>query len=161
MSRVSLTPPLYFSYGQFLVYDQSVVGPGCLWTEKHTAQGFARRESTVCFGTLLEFGDAEVTYELGSFTWEQSYERVIAVPFVVVTGRVIVDGPDERNVQRIMEVPKGNYRLVAAQRAVSDEEEVINLFFEKLDEPLQDSAVMVADNQLDVRGTLLETADIA
>jgi hypothetical protein len=33
---------------------------GCAWTAEHTAQGFARRQSTVNFGTLLEFGYADV-----------------------------------------------------------------------------------------------------
>ena len=37
--RISLQPRLYFSYGQFLVYDKSVAAPGCVWTE---AKGSAR-----------------------------------------------------------------------------------------------------------------------
>jgi hypothetical protein len=161
MTKVNLTPRLYFSYSQFLVYDQSVAAPGCLWTEKHTAQGFARRESTVCFGTLIEFGHADVTAEFGRFVPNQSHERVIAVPFTVVTGKIIVDGPDENNVQRLVELPNGNYRLVAAQRAIGDETEAVDLFFENLSEPSRRSEIIVADKQLEVPGTLLETADVA
>ena len=115
----------------------------------------------VYFVTLLEFGNADVVYELGPFVPDESYERVIAVPFTVVTGKVIVDGPDENNVQRLVELPNGNYRLVAAQRTTGDEEEVIDLFFEKLDEPLRQSRIIVADKQLEVPGALLETADVA
>src|SRR5437867_205072 len=113
-ARASLSPRLYFSYGQFLVYDQGVPAPGCLWTHGHTAQGFARRGSTVCFRTLLEYGYADVTYELGPFPRDSSYDRVIAVPFLVTTGRVVVDGPEERDVGRIVPLPIGDYRLTAA-----------------------------------------------
>ena len=160
-TRVSLTPRLYFSYGQFMVYDQSVAAPGCLWTASHTAQGFARRESTVCFRTLFECGYADVTSELGSFVNAEIYERVIAVPFLVVTGTVVIDGPDENNVRRIVNIPNGTYRLIAAQCAIDDEGELIELFFEKRDEPLKQSAVIVADRQLNVPDSLLELADIA
>ena len=161
MTKVQLTPRLYFSYGQFLVYDQSVVAPGCLWTERHTEQGFARRKSTVCFGTLLEFGYADVNYRIGRLIASESYERVIAVPFVVVTGKVVVDGPEENDVQRLVELPPGNYRLVSAQRALADDEEVIDLFFEKVDGLCHLSEIIVADEELDGGDALLETADVA
>ena len=161
MKRVHLAPRLYFSYGQFLVYDQCVQAPGCVWTEQHMAQGFARRESTVCFGTLFEFGYAEVAYELGPFVADRSYERVIAVPFEVVTRRVMVDGPDEKDVQRLVELSNGSYRLIAAQLVTGDEQEAIDLFFEKLDEPSRLSRAIVADKGLEVPSKFIETADIA
>jgi hypothetical protein len=91
----------------------------------------------------------------------ESYERVIAVPFVVVTGKVVVDGPEENDVQRLVELPPGNYRLVSAQRALADDEELIDLFFEKVDEPCHLSEIIVADEELDGSDTLLETADVA
>lgn len=160
MVKLKLSPPLYFSYGQFLVYDQSVSAPGCLWTEQHTAQGFARRESTVCFRTLLDSGYADVVYQLDAFMPDTSYERVIAVPFLVSTGKVIVDGPEEINVSRLVEIANGRYRLTAAQRVAGDREH-IELFFEKLEQPLQGSHIVVADKQLQVPGKLLETAAVA
>src|SRR5713101_4365790 len=97
--KINLTPRLYFSYSQFFVRDPSIGIPSNPWTEKHSAQGFARTgESTVYFASLLEYGYADVVCELGPFVPDESYERVIAVPFTVVTGKVIVDGPEERNV---------------------------------------------------------------
>src|SRR5207248_5840316 len=138
---------------------ESVAAPGCLWTDGHAAQGFARRESTVCFGTLLEFGYADVAYEIGAFAPHGTYERAIGVPFLVATGRIVIDGPDERDVLRIAKVPSGSYRLVAAQRAFSDEEEAIDVFFERFEELPQRSIVIIADEQLNVPERLLETAD--
>lgn len=55
-----LTPDLNFSYSQFFVYDASVQMPACEWTKEHSDQGFARRDGTVAFGTLLEYGKARV-----------------------------------------------------------------------------------------------------
>ena len=86
-----LQPRLYFSYSQFFVYDSAVKGPGCLWTDAQVREGFARRESAISFGTLLEFGFADVAFRRGPFQPSEAYERVIAVPFVVFTGKVMVD----------------------------------------------------------------------
>ncbi len=160
-SLTTLIPRLYFSYGQFFVYDFSVTAPGCLWTDAHNAQGFARRDSAVSFGTLLEFGYADVRYRLGSFQPNDAYERVIAVPFLVCTGKVIVDGPEEINIQRNFELPTGNYRVFCGQRLVGHKEERIDLFFERLDEPLGKSEVVVADAMLDPPLELVETAEVA
>jgi hypothetical protein len=61
--KIALSPRLYFSYSQFMVFDESVRLPGCEWTDEHSAQGFARWESTVNFSTLLEFGEADVVVD--------------------------------------------------------------------------------------------------
>ncbi len=160
-TTTALLPKLYFSYSQFMVYDQSVQLPGCAWTDEHSAQGFARRESTVNFNTPLEFGYADVAVHRSAYEPNSEYERVIAVPFRVVSGNVLVEGPDEMDVERKFTLPPGNYRLVAAQRVTGDEEEVIDLFFEPLTKPLERSAVLVADDALNPSITLLETAGIA
>jgi hypothetical protein len=159
--KTPLQPRLYFSYRQFLVYDFSVKAPGCLWTEAHSVQGFARRESVVSFGTLLEFGYADVSYRRGPFQPHEAYERVIAVPLTVSTGKVIVDGPEEINIGRGFELPVGDYQIVAAQRVVGDGEELIDLFVETVDEPLRSSKVIVADALLNPPVHLVETAEIA
>ncbi|MCZ7667023.1 MAG: competence protein ComJ [Chloroflexi bacterium] len=127
----------------------------------HSAQGFARRESTVSFGTLLEYGYADVFCHRGPFQSDKAYERVIAVPFLVCTGKLMVDGPEEINVGRTLELPVGNYRVVCAQRVVDDETELIEIFFEKVDEPLRKSEVIIADAILDPCVELLETAEVA
>lgn len=160
-TRIALSPRLYFSYNQFLVYDQSVKLPGCAWTEGHSAQGFARRESTVCFNTILEFGYADVAVSLGPYRPNDRYERVVAVPFLVASGRVVVDGPEEPDLGRAFELPSGNYRLVSAQRVTGNEEEAFDLFFEALLEPLTQSAILVADAMLDPPTPLIELAEIA
>jgi hypothetical protein len=151
---------LYFSYNQFMVYDASVRLPGCAWTDQHFAQGFARRESTVNFATLLEFGYAHV--EIGNvYQAQREYSRVIAVPFLVTSGKIEVAGPEEVGVKRIFPMPGGNYRLVAAQRLVDDEDESIDLYFEPVSQPLRHSSVLVADGTLRVPLLLLESSEIA
>lgn len=160
-TKTQLLPKLYFSYGQFLVYDASVRLPGCLWNDAHVAQGFARRASVACFSTLLEFGDATVYCTQGPFEPSDGYERVIAVPFTALTGKVIVDGPDEHDRARFFHVPAGDYELVAAQQAISDDEEIVDLFVRALQEPMPKSRVLVADEALNPPKVLLETADVA
>lgn len=144
-----------------MVYDQNVRLPGCDWTERHTAQGFARRESTVNFNTPLEFGYADVAVSQSAYEPREEYKRVIAVPFCVTSGTVIVEGPEETKPERNFALRVGNYRLVAAQRVIGDEEEAIDLFFEPLAKPLERSAILVADEALNPLTTLIETAGIA
>src|SRR5213596_1432845 len=112
--QIALKPDLYFSYSQFFVYDESIQMPACDWTKAHSDQGFARREATVAFGTLLEFGRAKVVVVIGPYQPCEEFERVIAVPFAVVSEKVIVDGPEETETgrQRNLTLPAGNYRLV-------------------------------------------------
>ena len=160
-ATTALSPKLYFSYSQFMVYDQSEQLPGCDWTDEHSAQGFARRESTVCFGTPLEFGHADVTVNVAPYQPREEYARVISVPFLNSSGVITVEGPEEMDVDRIVELPPGNYRLTAAQIITGDDEEVIDLFFELLSTPLKQSAVLVADEMLNPSKSLIETAGIA
>jgi len=161
MQTTALSPRLYFSYSQFMVYDQAEQLPGCDWTEEHTAQGFARRESTVCFGTPLEFGHADVSVMVGAYQPQSDYERVISVPFRSVSGKVTVEGPEELDVDRAFEMPCGDYKLTAAQAIVGEDEERIDLFFEPVSAPLNGSSILVADEMLNPPEPLIETAGIA
>jgi hypothetical protein len=160
---IHLVRDLYFSYTQFFVYDSSVQMPACDWTKGHSDQGFARREGTVAFGTLLEFGKAKVVVHLAPYQSRGEHQRVIAVPFEATTGKVIVHGPEETETgrERNFALPPGNYRLVAAQRVTGDEEEAIDLFFEPLRKTLERSAVLVADDALHPSSPLLEGAGVA
>jgi hypothetical protein len=160
-AQIALSPRLYFSYNQFMVYDQSVRLPGCAWTDAHSAQGFARRQSVVNFNTPLEFGYADVFISRNVYQPSEEFDRVIAVPFLVTSGKVVVEGPEETKPERNVALSPGNYRLVAAQRVTGDEEEAIHLFFEPLSNPLERSAVLVADEALYPPTPLLETAEIA
>lgn len=137
--------------------------PACDWTKAHSNQGFARREGTVAFGTLLEFGTAKIIVTTRPYQPRDEYERVIAVPFTVISGKVIVDGPDEAETgrERNFALLPGNYRLIVAQRVIGNEEECIDIFFEFLSSPLEQSSVLVADNALNPQVPLIETAEIA
>jgi hypothetical protein len=158
--KIALSPRLYFSYSQFMVFDESVRLPGCEWTDEHCAQGFARRESTVNFSTILKFGEADVVVD-SAYQERDEYERVIAVPFLVTSGNVIVDGPEEIKGKRKLKLRSGNYRLTAAQRVTGEEEEAIGLFFKLLSKPLERSSILVADKTLRMPSLLSETAGIA
>lgn len=156
-----LTPKLYFSYSQFMVYDLAEQLPGCDWTEKHTAQGFARRASTVCFGTRLEYGHSFVTIHIGSFQALKDYSRAICVPFKNISGKVTVEGPDEFDVDRAFELPPGDYMLTAAQKILSADELNIDLYFELVTHPGSRSSILVADEMLDTTEPLMESSEIA
>jgi hypothetical protein len=150
-----------FSYNQFHVFDSSVKLPGCAWTEEHHNQGFARQEKNVCFGTMLEFGYGDVTVHLGVYEGKDDHERVIEVPIEVPSGEVVIGGPEEYPNKYIVKIPKGHYRLVAAQTVTDDDREAIDLYFEKLAERLAKSRVVVADGGLRPPSPLVESAETA
>ncbi|MGH9856127.1 MAG: competence protein ComJ, partial [Blastocatellia bacterium] len=136
---------------------------GCDWTDVHVKQGFARRPSTVSFSTILGFGTGSVKVYLGPYRERESYERVIAVPFFSPSGRVVVEGPEEYPApldQRLILQP-GHYKLFAAQQVVDEDKELIDLYFHRLDEPAENSEILVADDELDPPEILLEEAEIA
>jgi hypothetical protein len=143
-----------------MVYDDSVLLPGCDWTKAHLAQGFARRESVVNFNTLLEWGQADVAVSIGVYEPQAEYQRVIAVPFRVTSGKVIVHGPEE-TVPRSLSLAPGDYRLVAAQYVSGDDEEVIDLWFEPRGIAAERSSILVADAALNPSVPLVETSKIA
>jgi hypothetical protein len=152
---------LYFSYSSFFVYDTSLKAPlPCLWTDAHCQQGFARVENHVQFGTLLEFGWAEVTASVGVYALESKHQRVIEVPFAISSGRVTVSGGPDDKVHPPIALPPGSYRLTAAQRRVDDEHESICLNFEALTLPLQASRVVRADAGLNPPVTLVESVEV-
>jgi len=152
--------PITFSYYQFMVYDVSVDMPECEWTADHSNQGFARRQGTVCFAALLQWGSAHVDTFFGPYVPNDRHQRVIAVPFDTPTGRVIVQGMMEVYVAHTLFVPKGHYTLYAAQELVDEDEgqENICLFFHRLAEPAASSAIIKADATLVPPDRLLEDA---
>jgi hypothetical protein len=159
--RNALHPRMYFSYGQFMVFDQSVELPGCAWTDQHSRQGFARRESTACIRALSEFGHADVRASVAPYVATGSFLRVIAVPLAVPSGVVVVEGPEECGTDRTITLAPGHYRLVVAQAPVAEEEEMIELFFERLSQPIQRSEILACDHELDPPEPLVEAAAIA
>jgi hypothetical protein len=150
-----------FDYSQFLVYDVSVEVPVCQWTEAHVNQGFARRESVACVGTLFQGGSADVTVFSGSFRAQESYRRVIALPFHSPEGKVIVGGLLEMYIAHVVFCPRGYHKLYVAQW-VADEEserEGVHLFFHHRQEPVASSEIILADEGLSPPAVLLESAE--
>jgi hypothetical protein len=163
---VILQSEMYFSYSQFLIYDSLVDLPGLSWTDVHTRQGFARCASAVNFATLTEFGNADLTVHLGPFVADTKYQRVIAVPFAVVSRKVMINGPEEFYHSRNVELEIGYYRVVAAQVQIGEEfqdakQEAMDLFFQKLTEPMIHSEIVLADKSIRPPAELCETAEIA
>lgn len=159
-----LVPTLYFCYWQFTVYDLDVAMPVCVLEDAHFDQGFARRESVVTFRTMIQFGDADVNVVVSDYEADANYQRIVAVPFLVTSGTVVVSSPEEIDSERQFTVPPGYYRLVAAQAVISDDvedaAEVIDLFLEARDTPLERSQILVADDELSPPEVFVETAKI-
>ena len=155
-----LSARIVFGYSQFQVFDKAALA-GHQWTQGHFDQGFARTGRSVSFGTLLEFGHGAVLVHLGPYEGRDEHTRVVEVPFEVSSGEVTVGGPEEFPVkpERVFQLPKGHYRLVAAQAVTDEDQEKIDLYFEKLAEPLTKSRIIVADNALNPPSPLLETAE--
>ena len=153
MNNVQVFPDIYFSYSQFMLFDESADYPQ--WSREHSAQGFTRTKSAVTFGTPLEAGEAYTRVITGAFEGTESYDRVIAVPFLCVTGRISLMAPDDYEATTI-EIPPGHYRVTAAQRITGEDEQDIDLFFEPLAEPASRSEILVADEKLDPPAVLLE-----
>jgi len=170
---IAMNPPLLaetqvsFSHWQVLIYDSAVANPCLEWTEGHSGQGFARKESALCLGTLLQAGDAVVRVYSGQYTWREGYQRVLSVPFFTPTGRVIIHGLMEFYLGRVIFLQPQHYLLIAAQRLVgdiSDDEaddlETIELYFAGMgNNPATCSQILTADEGLNPPNTLLEDAD--
>ena len=73
-----------------------------------------------------------MTFSSSTYESQPEYERVIAVPFTVTSGKVIVEGPEEIGTERSLSLSAENYRLVAAQWVTGDDEEAIDLFLKFL-----------------------------
>jgi len=161
MNKDTLNPPMYFSYWQFFVFDAAETIPGGIWTDRHDVQGFARRESTVCIGTMLQFGSADVHWAPRGYQDLPDYSRVIEVPLYCPTGRVVIEGPEEMNSGREVRVCPGHYSLTVAQRVIDDQREDVYLNLNMVPAPLRQSRILVADEGLSNVDDLLETAEPA
>ena len=159
--KISKEFETYFSYNQIMVYDISVTLPGCFWTEYHVKKGFARRESTINFGTIIEFGTALIKVHNQPFKMESRFERIIAVPFYSPTGEIIISGPEEYQTQKEIIIEIGHYRVVFAQWVINNEKEGFELYFEKIIKPQISSEIILADEDLTPLDILLEYAEMA
>ena len=150
---------IYISHSEFFIYDADVKYPRCKWAEGHVRQGFARRDSEIAVGALIEYGYAEVVVVYQPYSFRVEYERVITVPFRVTSGVVLIEGPEDESDRRI-DCPVGDYRLTVAQFSLDEEAEVIHLFFEPVASPIEQSSILIADKALDPTAPLIETCEI-
>jgi hypothetical protein len=150
------TATVWFSFGQIQIHDKSVPVPACIWTPAHVAQGFARRESTTSFATLLDAGNALVSLFLSPLPKEMQYDRVICIPLHAPSGKLGLGAPDDWPHACSFMIEPGHYRLCVAQRFVTEDEEAIDLFLEKMVHPTGQSAVVVCDSLLTPPRVLLE-----
>src|SRR5437016_301671 len=107
---------LYFSYGQFMIYDASLKLPGLAWTDSLSNQGFARQDSIVNVRTLQEFGLAPCHVYEGLYAPNPAYVRVLAVPFHSPSRAVSIEGPEEFDVDRELRLHQENFKLYIAQK---------------------------------------------
>lgn len=157
-----------FSHTSFGVYDEALRPQLFLGNEGHSRQGFERSETQVGFGALLEFGNALLTVYLGPYERKPEHQRTIAVPIHLASGRAHVSGGPDDLPGRALTLPAGHYRLVAAQHILAVDLEppqldrmAIDLFFEKLDVPMEKSEILVADEPLaNPPNPLLETVGV-
>lgn len=145
-----------FSYNQFVVFDSGIELPGNEWTEDHFSQGFSRNDSSVSFGTFLDFGYAHVQVFDHEYELNSEDSRVIEVPFYTESGTVHVEGPEE-NEPNTVSLEPGQYLLTAAQKAKFDDETLsVCLHFKKAESGIAKSRIIVQDEALNAPVHLLE-----
>lgn len=148
-----------FAYQQYNVYD-ALQNVGFSWSEDQLNQGFVRNESSVSFRTLLDFGIGKVRAFVGPFSSEAEYGLAIAVPFLVRVGNVAIEGPEEiLIVDRKIRLDPGNYRLVSAQSVKDEDTLLIDVFFEKLLNPVTASEILISHSTMNPPSKLIESAD--
>jgi hypothetical protein len=151
------TLKLGFGYSQIWVFDSALHERFTKWTTKHVDQGFAWREGSASFLTLIEAGVARlrILVSVDPPGPSQDAVRVIEVPFDVPGhGRIEVGGFSSRT---IIDVSPGRYTLRFEAFAPDSPSECrIDLAFVKDDKP--GFRIVRADPALRLEGQLLTTA---
>jgi hypothetical protein len=160
MLNVVLETSMYVSFSQLIISDITVSKPGCHWTAAHVAQGFARRVDAISFLTLIEFGESRIQVVIGKLESSGGYVRVVGVPFQTTSGQVAIRTP-EASEPATIEIMPGHYWVCCAQSLDDTGGHEIALSFERVDEPLQRSRVILADAELNPGEELVETAEVA
>ncbi|XHC26852.1 MAG: competence protein ComJ [Phycisphaerales bacterium] len=149
---------MYFSYGQFLLYDSQEDLPGCAWEEPHFRQGFARRRNCASFLTLDQFGDAKLDVTIGPYRSRDHHVRVIAVSIEIDSGLVMVEGPEEYGENRGFRLAPGTYRVTVGQSEFSRE---IDISFDLDGSGFRESEILLCDDDLEPSDLLLEECGVA
>jgi hypothetical protein len=102
---------LFVSYAQIAVFDGNLENPFNDWTEQHVHQGFAWREGSVSFKTLIEAGQTKVDFaQVQVFFPSSSALRSISVPFVCQEGaRIEIATVTE---SRPIQLEAGEYQII-------------------------------------------------
>jgi hypothetical protein len=135
-----------YSYNQIMVYDSSEKTPGCLWTHQHWRQGFARRDTTICFSTLNQAGKAHLSI-VNSAGDVPGVLRAIRSSLKCSSGKMRIEGPDEFPVERFVKVIPGVYSVTFSQRLDDEGELSVYISFDRV-ERMSASQILKADASL-------------
>jgi hypothetical protein len=148
-----------YSYNQIIVYDSLEKAPGCLWTERHWRQGFARRETTICFSTLNQAGKARLSVVQDAAVIAE-VSRTIRASMQCLSGKACIEGPDEYPIERFVRLSPGNYSITLSQRMDPEAGLLLYLSFNQIEQVIP-SQILKADALLQSSIEILETAEEA
>ncbi len=119
-------------------------------TVDHCNQGFAKSRSCIVLFTTTPDGVANCLISTEKYLPNSRHTRVIELPFFVESG-VCKLGSFEKN-DISFKLERGHYRLVVAQELVADIDGDgkinLNLFFQKVETPIEKSSILVRDDEL-------------
>jgi hypothetical protein len=110
---------MVFSYWQFVVFDASETESPPL--DLTFDQGFSRLTHAAAFRTIIQDGTADLSVILGKPMGQ--YDRVISVPIHVISGAVLIEGPEEVGETTPIQIAVGWYRVIASQRIANSDNE--------------------------------------
>lgn len=154
---MSTTISLDVSFGQLSVFTSSLSQPFNDWTDRHVSQGFAWREGSVSFRTVIQAGlhvaEVSVVDHVGAVA--QDAIRAIEVPFIVPADGELEIGSISETIP--ISMPAGSFLLRCEfLRSSSSEANRVKLTFARKDRPR--FAVVLADRDLAVGDELLTDA---
>ena len=110
---------------------------------------------------LIEFGNASLRIWIARYGEDQIYARVHAIPILVTSGEIVIEGPEEQGTERKVKLAPGNYRLVVAQTPHTEDSQFMDLFFERTADTDLSSQILVQDDELSPPPVLVESAETA
>jgi hypothetical protein len=143
--RIIGSKSIYFSYGQFVVYDDTEKLPGSCWDDRHIRQGFVRRRNAIGFSTILEFGTALLRVYSGEINRTREYARVVRVPLETPSGKVRFEGPEEYPIDRYVSVAKGVSLITVAQFHIDEGSIQLDLYIVPVIGKKHHSSIIVSE----------------
>lgn len=138
-----------FSHSIVFVFDEAAQRD-LEFEDAHFQQGFARADTSVAFFMLVPWALAKLNISDGAYH-AQDYDRVVQVPLYMPSGSCRIQGPEFDGTT--IKLEQGHYKLTCAQRVIEGELVgkglvALDLFFERLSEPLTSSSILVRDPEL-------------